>query len=105
MLAFIMISSHSGPGELQRPTLWRGAAGYLDSLCGAGPQLLAQDLLENIRKETDSDEQDDGQPGRATGQHLYEHIVHPLITEEWPGALREEKKTTRWQVRGHQEKH
>lgn len=56
----------------------------LDSLCGTGPQLLAQDLLEDIRKETDSDEQDDGQPGRATGQHLYEHIVHPLITEEWP---------------------
>lgn len=86
MLAFIMIISHSEPGELQRPTLWREAAGYLDSLCGAGPQLLAQDLLEHIRKETDSDEQDDGQPGRATGQHLYEHIVHPLITEEWPGA-------------------
>lgn len=44
-----------------------GAAGYLDSLCGAGPQLPAQDFLENIRKEADSDEQDDGQPGRATG--------------------------------------
>lgn len=37
-----------------------GAAGYLDSLCGAGPQLPAQDFLENIRKEADSDEQNDG---------------------------------------------
>lgn len=41
-------------------------AGYLDSLCGAGPQLPAQDFLENIGKEADRDEQDDGQPGRAT---------------------------------------
>lgn len=71
------------------------ASGYLDSLCGAGPQLPAQDFLENIRKEADGDEQDNGQPGRAIGQHLYEHIVHPLIIEEWPGVLRERRKTTR----------
>lgn len=57
---------------------------YLDSLCGAGPQLPTQDFLENVRKEADSDEEDDDQPGWAAGQHLDEHIVHPLIIEEWP---------------------
>ena len=60
--------SHSEPGGPQCTTpLPLGAAGYLDSLCGTGPQLPAQDLLENIGKEADSDEQNDGQPGRATG--------------------------------------
>lgn len=84
------------------PGAWGGGrrtrAGYLCSLGGAGPQLPAQHFLEDIRQEADGDEQDDGQPGGATGQHLYEYIVHPLITEERPAASRERRKTQR-QVR------
>lgn len=57
------LRKHKDGGLLNRKALVLS----LDSLCGAGPQLPAQDFLENIGKEADSDEQDDGQPGRATG--------------------------------------
>lgn len=57
---------------------------YLSFLCCCGPQLPAQDLLEDVREEADRDKQYDTQPGRPTGQHRYEHIVHPLVTEERP---------------------
>lgn len=60
---------------------------YLSPLRRCGPQLPAQDLLENIREEADSDQQSDAQPGRPTGQHVYEYIVHPLIAEERPGWI------------------
>lgn len=59
---------------------------YLSSFRRRGPQLPAQDLLEDVREEADRDEQYDAQPGRPAGQHVYEHIVHPLVTEEWPGC-------------------
>lgn len=104
-LHFRTVISHSESGELRCAMPLLEASGYLDSLCGAGPQLPAQDFFENVRKEADGDEQDDGQPGRAIGQHLYEHIVHSLIIEEWPGVWRERRRTTRWQVRSHREKH
>lgn len=58
---------------------------YLSSLRCRGPQLPAQDLLEDIREEADCDKQYDAQPGRPAGQHVYEHIVHPLVAEERPG--------------------
>lgn len=59
-------------------------APYLSSLRCRGPQLPTQDLLEDVREEADRDKQYDTQPGRPTGQHGYEHIVHPLVTEERP---------------------
>lgn len=62
-----------------------GQPPYLSPLRRRGPQLPAQDLLEDIREEADGDEQCDAQPGRPAGQHVYEYIVHPLIAEEWPG--------------------
>lgn len=74
------LREHKDGGLLDRKALILS----LDFLCGAGPQLPAQDFLENVGKEADSDEQDDDQPGRAAGQHLDEHKVHPLITEEGP---------------------
>lgn len=43
---------------------------YLSPLCRRGPQLPAQDLLEDIREEADSDKQCDAQPGRPAGQHV-----------------------------------
>lgn len=81
------------PGQCPAPPLrpWHGtpspgapARPYLHSLRGTGPQLPADDLLEHVGKEADSDEQDDDQPGRPAGQQLDEHVVHPLITEERP---------------------
>lgn len=61
-----------------------GKPPHLGLLRCCGPQLSAQDLLEDIREEADGDEQGDAQPGRPTGQHVYKYVVHPLITEEWP---------------------
>lgn len=79
------------PGPPTGPQLCPPPQGYLHSLGGTGPQLPAQHLLEDVRQQADGDQQDDGQPGRAAGQHLYEYVVHPLITEEGPAVSRERK--------------
>lgn len=48
--------------------------------------MSVEDLLNHIRKEASYDNDDDGKPGRATGQQLHKDEVHVLGVEEWPGG-------------------
>lgn len=57
---------------------------HLCTLGGGGTHGPAQDLLDDIWQQADRDEQDDAEPGRAAGQHLHEHVVHPLVVQEGP---------------------
>lgn len=63
---------------------------HLYAFSSGGPQRPADDLLHHIWQQTGCNQQDYAQPGRTTGQHLHEHIVHPLVVEEGPGG--EERK-------------
>ena len=67
---------------------WVGGGGGwsdLGMLGGAGPQGPAEHLVEHVGQQAEGDEQDDAEPGRPAGQHLHEHVVHPLVVPEGPG--------------------
>lgn len=59
---------------------------HLYTFGGGGPQRPPEDFLHHIWQEAGCDQQDDAEPGRTAGQHLHEHIVHPLVVEEGPGT-------------------
>ena len=58
---------------------------HLDAFGGGGPQCSTEHLLDHVGQQADGDEQDDAEPGRPAGQHLHEHVVHPLVVQEGPG--------------------
>lgn len=57
---------------------------HLSTLCSCGAHSPAEDLFDDIRKQTDCDQQDDAKPGRPAGQHLHEDVIHPLVVEKGP---------------------
>lgn len=59
---------------------------HLYALSRRGPQRPADDLLQHIRQQTGCYQKDDAEPRRTAGQHLHEHVVHPLVVEEGPGG-------------------
>ena len=65
---------------------------YLCAFDGCGTQGPAEDFLYDIWQQADRDEQDDAEPGRAAGQHLHEHVVHPLVVQEGPAQQQEGHK-------------
>ena len=60
------------------------SSSYLCTFGGCGTHGPAEDLLNDIWQQADRNEQDDAEPGRTTGQHLHEHVVHPLVVQEGP---------------------
>lgn len=60
------------------------SSSYLCAFGGCGTHGPAEDLLNDIWQQADCNEQDDAEPGRTTGQHLHEHVVHPLVVQEGP---------------------
>lgn len=63
---------------------------HLDAFSSGGPQCPPDDLLHHIWQQTGCYQKDYAEPGRTTGQHLHEHIVHPLVVEEGPERRGEE---------------
>ena len=59
---------------------------YLCAFGGRGTHGSAQHLLDDVWQQADGDEQDDAEPGGAAGQHLHEHVVHPLVVQEGPAG-------------------
>lgn len=57
---------------------------YLCTFGGCGTHCPAEDLLDDIWQQADRNKQDDAEPGRTTGQHLHENVVHPLVVQEGP---------------------
>lgn len=43
-----------------------------------------QHFLDDIRKQAGDDDDEDGEPGRATGQQLNKDKIHVLRVEKWP---------------------
>ena len=59
---------------------------HLYAFSSGWPQRPTDDLLHHIWQQTGCDQKDYAQPGWTAGQHLHEHIVHPLVVEEGPGG-------------------
>lgn len=43
-----------------------------------------KDFLDDIREQAGDDDDEDGKPGRATGQQLNKDEVHVLRVKKWP---------------------
>ena len=61
-----------------------GVCTHLYALRCGGPQRPPDDLFHHIWQEAGCDQKDYAEPGWTAGQHLHEHIVHPLVVEEGP---------------------
>lgn len=59
---------------------------HLYAFGGGGPQRSPDDLLHHIWQQTGCYQKDYTEPGRTAGQHLHEHVVHPLVVQERPGS-------------------
>lgn len=59
---------------------------HLDAFSSGGPQRPPDDLLHHIWQQTGCYQKDYTEPGRTAGQHLHEHVVHPLVVQERPGS-------------------
>lgn len=68
---------------------------YLCAFSGCGTHGPAEDLLDNIWQQADCNEEDDAEPGRTAGQHLHEHVVHPLVVQEGPEQQNKRQKAER----------
>lgn len=47
-------------------------------------EVSVEHFLDDIGEQAGDDDDDDGEPGRATGQQLDKHKIHVLRVEEWP---------------------
>lgn len=45
-----------------------------------------KDFLDDIREQAGDDDDEDGKPGRATGQQLNKDEVHVLRVKKWPNG-------------------
>lgn len=68
---------------------------YLCAFGGCGTHGPAEDLLDDIWQQADCNEEDDAEPGRTAGQHLHEHVVHPLVVQERPEQRNKRQKAER----------
>lgn len=68
---------------------------YLYLLGGGGPQRPPQHFFEHVRQQADHDEQNDAEPRRSAGQHLHKDVVHPLVVQERPVAVRRHEQKNR----------
>lgn len=53
-------------------------------LCASGLDVPVKHFLDDVGEQAGDDDDDDGEPGRATGQQLDKDKIHVLRVEEWP---------------------
>lgn len=53
-------------------------------LCASGLDVPVKHFLDDVGEQAGGDDDDDGEPGRATGQQLDKDKIHVLRVEEWP---------------------
>lgn len=78
---------------------------YLCAFSGCGTHGPAEDLLDDIWQQADCNEEDDAEPGRTAGQHLHEHVVHPLVVQEGPEQRNKRQKAERKKINDFPEIH